>query len=450
MTVTTSLGSLKFVPLAIPIFLELVFNHLLGTVSTVVLSGYSDEAVVATGSVNIVFSLCVELFAGMSTGASVIICNLIGAEKLTDARKAGGSAVLFLGMMGAVFASLLLILAPLIVTLMNLTGLVRELALAYMRIRAVALIFAALTNILLATMRCYGFPRYTVIIGVIKNVCNLLCSTYAVYFAKNPALSGVRGVALGHILSELVSLGIVIFFFVRLKLGISRPESVGRFFKTAQRILAIGIPTCISSTAYTISQIVTNSFAQLLPWPAPAAKIYCANILSYAYLFSSGCGHANALMAGRLHGAGRHEHADRLNKMLAHCTVPVNLAISLSIVLLRTPLLSMFTKDTKIVQIALGVFLVDILTEQARAISHIYEYSLRSTGDVTPTMVTTLISCWIFSVGLAYVLSIPCGLGLVGFYIGLALDEWVRALFTFFRWKYRIRTLQKKQETNAI
>lgn len=447
LTVTTSLGSLKFVPLAIPIFLELIFNHLLGTVSTVVLSGYSDEAVVATGSVNIVFSLCVLFFSGMSTGASVIISNLIGAEKLSEAKRAGGTGVLFLGVVGACFAALLLSVAPVIVTLMNLTGLVREYAIAYMRIRAVALIFASLTNILLATMRCYGYPRYSVTIGFIKNVCNLLCSTYAVYYAKSPLLSGVRGVALGHIVSELVSLVIVIFFFAHLKLGISRPEGILRFFSTAKRILAIGIPTCISSGAYTLSQIVTNSFAQLLPWPAPAAKIYCANILSYAYLFSSSCGHANALMAGRLHGAGRHEHADRLNKMLAHCTVPVNFLISLSILLLRVPLLSMFTNEQEVFTIAIGVFLVDILVEQARAISHVYEYSLRSTGDVMPTMLTTLASCWIFSVGLAYILSIPCGLGLVGFYIGLALDEWVRAFFTFFRWKWRIRTLQSKAKT---
>lgn len=441
---TTSLGSLRFIPLAIPIFLELVFNHLLGTVSTVILSGYSDEAVVATGSVNIVFSLCVLIFSGMSTGASVIISNYIGAERLTDAKRASGTGVIFLGTVGVGFSLVLLLSAPLIVSLMNLTGLVRELALAYMRIRAAALIFAALTNILLATMRCYGFPRYTVMIGIVKNICNLVCSYYAVYHATAPMLSGVRGVALGHIVSELISLALVILFFARLRLGISRPESVRAFFGTAKRILAIGIPTCISGGCYTLSQIVTNSFAQLLPWPAPAAKIYCANILSYAYLFSSGCGHANALMAGRLHGAGRHEHADRLNKMLTHFTVPVNFLVSLGIVLLRVPLLAMFTSEKEIYVIALGVFLLDILVEGARAISHIYEYSLRSTGDVTPTMITTLISCWVFSVGLAYVLSIPCGLGLVGFYIGLALDEWVRAIFVFFRWKSRIASIKKQ------
>ena len=446
LTVTTSLGSLKLVPLAIPIFLELVFNHLIGTVSTVILSGYSDEAVVATGSVNVVFSLCVLFFSGISTGASVIISNMIGAEKLEDAKRAAGTAVLALGFCGLFLVAVLNGVGALIATAMNLTGEVYTLAVAYMRIRAFSLLFSSAANGLLAIMRCYGFPRYSVMTGMVKNVCNAFFSFLAVYVIKTPLLSGVRGVAVGHILSELICLTIISCIFFRLRLGIRRPERISSFFSLAKRIFAIGIPTCISGSMYTLSQIVTNSFAQLLPWPAPAAKIYCANILSYAYLFSSGVGQANALMAGRLYGAKRYEHADRLNKMLAHCTVPVNLTISLVILLLRKPLLSMFTDNAEIFKISLGVLLVDILIEQARAISHVYEYSLRSTKYVMPTMIVTLISAWVFSVGAAYVLSLPLGFGLVGFYIGLACDEWVRAIFTFSKWKKRMGNLQRERE----
>lgn len=411
-----------------------------------ILSGYSDEAVVATGSVNIVFSLCVLFFSGISTGASVIISNLIGAENLTDAKRAATAGVLSVGTLGILFASILIGIGPIIATAMNLTGTVFELAVIYMRIRALSLIFSSIANVLLAILRCYGYPRYSVMIGMVKNICNAFFSYLAVYVMKNPMLSGVRGVALGHILSEIVCLVIVIILFKRLRIGLCRPETVKSFFALAKRIFAIGIPTCISSTMFTMTQIVTNSFAQLLGLEAAAAKIYCANILSYAYLFSSSVGNANALMAGRLYGAKRYEHADRLNKMLVCLTIPVNLLISLTILLLRKPLLSMFTDSEEIFAIALGVFIVDIFVEQARAISHVYEYSLRSTKYVWPTMIVTLISAWVLSVGAAYCLSLPLSLGLVGFYIGLALDEWVRAIFTFNRWKWRIRTLQRSEE----
>ncbi len=452
MTVTTSLGSLNLVSLAIPIFLELVFNNLIGTVSTTVLSGYSEEAVVATGTVNIVFSLFVVFFSSVATGASVVISNLIGAERLEKARKACWSSIVLFGCLGLLGTAVLLLGSSVLVTWMNLTGTVYELAVTYTRIRACSLVFMALSNVMLAIMRCYGYPKYTVITGMIKNVCNLICSYYAVNYAKTLWLSGVSGVALGCVISELISVGIVVVMFIRLKLKLEKTENWKEFGDLVKRTLTIGIPTCVSNASFTLSQIVTNSFAVLLGIHAVSGKIYFANILCYAFLFSSGVGNANALMAGRLYGAGEYEHADRLNRMLVRFTVPVNLAVSLVILLLRVPLLSLFTDNTLIMEMAIGIFLVDIITEQARAFSHVYEYSLRSTEDVALTMIVTLISGWVFSVGFAYYLSIPCGMGLIGCYIGLAIDESIRGIFTYFRWKYRIsvltgrRTVKEKHE----
>ena len=39
------------------------------------------------------------------------------------------------------------------------------------------------------------------------------------------------------------------------------------------------------------------------------------------------------------------------------------------------------------------------VAEQARAVSQIYEYSLRAVGDVTFTTVTVIASCWLCGVG---------------------------------------------------
>lgn len=443
LTVTTSLGSLNLISLAIPIFLELVFNNLIGTVSTTVLSGYSEEAVVATGTVNIVFSLFLVFFSSIATGASVVISNLIGGEQLQEAGKVCLSSVLLFGSLGIFGTLIMWVIGPSLVTWMNLTGAVYTLALLYVRIRALALGFMGISNILLAVMRCYGYPKYTVITGLIKNCFNLIFSIYAVDYAKTEWLSGVRGVALGSVLSEVICTVIVSVLFIHLGLKLHRIRGGREFLAHVKRILRIGIPTCISNASFTLSQIVTNSFAVLLGIHAVSAKIYFANILCYAYLFSSGVGNANALMAGRLYGAERYDHADRLNRMLVRFTVPVNLAVSLILLILHRPLLLLFTDNLLIMEMAVGIFAVDIITEQARAVSHVYEYSLRSTGDVTLTMIVTLLSGWVFGVGFAYVLSISCGLGLIGCFIGLAVDESIRGIFTYFRWKYRIGILKK-------
>lgn len=112
-----------------------------------------------------------------------------------------------------------------------------------------------------------------------------------------------------------------------------------------------------------------------------------------------------------------------------------DLCISLLIVVFHKPLVSLFTDNPEIILLSVGIFLVDIVTEQARAISHVYEQALRAAGDVLITMIVVLVSCWTFGVGLSYILSITCNMGLIGCWIGIALDESVREIFTYFRWR---------------
>jgi len=435
LTVTTSLGSISLVTLAMPLFWESIFNNLIGTLSTIVLSGYSEAAVAATGTVNIVFTLFLVLFISIASGASMVISNLIGAEQLKKAESACWASVILLGGIGFICTVLMLVLSSQVITWMNLTGEVYELALVYLRIRSIALPLQALYSVLLAIMRCYGYPKSAVITGAITNVCNLLFSFYAVYYAKIPALSGVSGVAWGNVLSQLIGLVIVLGVFLKLKLKLRRPDTASECGSYFGKILTIGIPTTISNGSFTLSQIITNSFAVLLGIHAVSGKIFFTTILSYAYLFSSSFGNANSLLIGRLCGAGQLEHARKLNNAVVKFTIPANLMVSLIIIILREPILSMFTDNQLIIDMALGILLVDLIVEQARAVSHVYEYALRAAGDVTKTMIVTLISGWVFSVGLAYVLSIPCGMGLIGCWIGLAIDESIRAIFTYFRWQ---------------
>ncbi len=432
---TTSLGSLNLITLAVPILVEMIFNNLIGTVSTAVLSGYSEEAVAATGTVNIVFTLFVILFSSIATGASVIISNLIGAEQLKKAEGACFTAVVLIVVISLLSSGIMLLAAPALISWLQLTGEVYELALVYFRIRVSGLLLMGLSSVFLAVMRCYGYPKSSVVIGMITNICNVLFSVYAVYYAEVPFLSGVSGVAVGCVLSQFIGLCFGFWMLKKADVRISIPASFGEFRQIFARILIIGIPACISGGSFTLSQLITNSFAVMLGLHAVSGKIYFSTILNYAYLFSSSIGNANSLLIGRLYGARKFEHADRLNRMLVRITSPLNLTVSLLIVFLRRPLLSLFTDNAVILQMALGILLVDILTEQARAVSHVYEYALRAAGDVTPTMIVTLISCWVFSVGLAYVLSIVCELGLIGCWIGLAIDEGIRAVYTYYRWR---------------
>ena len=61
--------------------------------------------------------------------------------------------------------------------------------------------------------------------------------------------------------------------------------------------------------------------------------------------------------------------------------------------------------------------------------------SLQATGDIKFSTIVGIISVWTVDVGLAYLPGIKANLGLVGLWIGMALDEVIRAIIFIIRWK---------------
>ena len=429
------MGDLNLVSLAIPIFLELVFNNLIGTVGTTILSGYSEEAVVATGTVNIIFNLFIAVVASLATGVAVVISNLLGAERIKESQNAIYTGIVLVGEFGVLCGFLMFLLSAPIAAAMNLTGNVFLMAVMYIKLRSFELVFLALSTVLLAELRCFGYSKSTVVVGVIKNILNVAFSFYAVNLATAPALSGVRGVGIGYILCQAIAFIIALGVFLHVKIRVLPTRTIAQFISLSTKVLKIGIPTCVSNASFNLSQIVTSSFVVLMGMNAASGKIYLANILCYAPLFSGGVGTANSLLVGRLYGAKKYDHAERINKMLVCVTVPANVLVTLIILIFRVPLLSIFTENKAIFAMSFGIILVDFIVEIARGFSHVYEYALRGVRDVNVVMIVTFCSCWIFGVGLSYLTGITFEMGLIGCYIGLAVDETVRALISIYRWR---------------
>ena len=113
----------------------------------------------------------------------------------------------------------------------------------------------------------------------------------------------------------------------------------------------------------------------------------------------------------------------------------VNFIICALIIILYKPLMAIFTENPLIVRMALWVFIIDTVAELSRGISQVYEYALRGAGDMKFMLIVTVCSCWAISVGLSYLLSIELGLGIIGCYVAVAIDELIRAVSSVYRWR---------------
>ncbi len=81
------------------------------------------------------------------------------------------------------------------------------------------------------------------------------------------------------------------------------------------------------------------------------------------------------------------------------------------------------------------VLWVDVLLEIGRCFNIVLVRDLQAVGDVSFPVVIGICSQWIIGVGVAYLLGISWGLGLVGVWIAFMLDENLRAVIFVVRWK---------------
>ena len=433
--VTSSAGTVTLFAFLIPMLFENVMSVFHSTASAAILSFYSENAVAAVGAANGIINIATLFFSAVSMGATVLISTAIGAGKMKKSRELSFSALLAAIIIALVITPVLICMSDSLVGSLNLTGEVFTQAKLYLNVRMGFIVFNAISAVALGILRCYGYPKYTFIVMTAVNIIHILICAVVVFLPEIVPLKGVCGVAVAGALSTFAGTVITIVLLVRLKIQIVRPHSRKRLLKHIGNILKIGIPSVISGASFTVSQTIATSYVALIGDYALSAKVYFSNILSYVYLFSLCAGSANALLVGRCYGGGDMEKADKMNRQLIKLTGGVNFIMSVIVILLRRQLIGIFTDNELIINISTVIFCVDVITEQARAVSHVYEYSLRAIGDVLYSTVVLIISCWAFSVGFSYLLAIKYGIGLLGCWIGLAIDEIIRAGVTYFRWK---------------
>ena len=168
-----------------------------------------------------------------------------------------------------------------------------------------------------------------------------------------------------------------------------------------------------------------------------SAKSYLTTIVSFAFIFSVALGQGASILIGQFVGNRENDKAYNLCAYCIKISIVVSIIISLGIILFRNGIMSLITNNQSIINIACNVLLIEILLEPGKAINIVGINGLRATGDVKFPVYIGVISMWIFGVGMSYILGIKMGLGLIGIWIGFALDEWVRAILVLIRWKSR-------------
>lgn len=434
-SIKTDKGTMTLMGLFVPLFIEQILMNLMGTVNTLMLGHYADDAVAAVGAANQVTGFVFTFFAVISGGCSVVISHRLGAGEKKEASDAAFTSMIFSAALSLAVGSALSFAAYPIMGLMQLEGEVLEMAVSYFRVIMSFAVIVGMISVVSAILRSYGKPKLAVAMSLVMNLLNVIFNYFILYGPVELKWQGTTGIAVANVCARTLSLLLGFVFLAVSNLGLEFGKKNIRTLGCIGRILRIGVPGGVSNLSYSLSQVVSTSILAVLGTTALTAKIYVSSIVFYVYVVGYSLGLATAILMGWMTGAGEYDRAYRLNQQILRFAVSLNVLLSIVIFVFHKPLVGLFTKNAQIIEMTGVIFLIDILVEFGRAFNHVENNSLNGAGDVMFPMIVSMISAWGMSILFSYLFGIKMGYGLAGCWVAFAMDEIFRGLIFFYRFR---------------
>jgi putative MATE family efflux protein len=435
---TATKSTTSLVGIAWPIFVEQTLRMLIGTVDTFMVSHVSDGAVAALGVANqvIVFFLIAFNFIGI--GTSVVITHHLGAKDRAGADKIATNAIAVNTWLGAAFSSAVYFFALPMLHLMQLPASLMEYALPFLSLMGGTLFMESMNISMGAVLRAHGHTRDTMLVTLGQNLLNVAGNCITLFGLLGCPKLGVLGVALSGVVSRFIALvALAVLLDYHTHLQIRAKSFVSIHWNRVRRILHIGLPAAGEQICYWSAFIVVTTFIARMGPESLAVQSYTLQIQRFAMLFSFSIGLGTEILIGHLVGAGQFEEAYRkLLRSVRTGLILVTIVI-LCVAAAGPHILRCFTQDAAIIATGSLLLRMAIILEPGRVFNVIVISSLRATGDVGFPIQMAVLSMWLVWVPLAWFLGLKLGWGLVGVWIAMMTDEWLRGLLMYWRWKKR-------------
>jgi putative MATE family efflux protein len=436
--------------LAWPIFIELFLQLMLGAVDTLMVSRISDDAVAVVGFSNQIFTAFMTLFMVISSGSGILIAQKLGAREDGDARTIAIMSIKVSAIIG-VCISLLLALMPIqIVKILHLPTELYPLARIYVTIVGGGMVLTALMTALSTIIRNTGNTKATMFTAMGMNVVHLILNYGFIFGAFGFPQLGLTGVAISTVASRLLAL-LLLLFILKGTFAQSIKFADFRLFdrKLFKSILRIGWPMGVNMSCWFLTQLIIFSFIAMIGAKELAARTYMNTLESFCFLLGFSVAAAVQIQIAHMFGAGRIKEAYRA----AYRALGVGLLLvttnALLLYFFGVYMLQLFTKDPAIIQLGASLFILNLVLQPGKMLNMALGNALSAIGDTRYIMITAVFSMWIIAALFSYWIGVHLGYGLIGIYICMICDEYVRGIFAFVRWRGK-KYLRMAQERERI
>ena len=396
---------------SIPLVLGNLFQLSYNMVDTLVVGRFTGSSgLAAVGTCDQIMNLLILGVSGVCIGASVLMGNFFGAKD-HDRLLAEMRTTVSLGM---IFAALIMALGiPLtgtFLTLMRVQPEAWQAAETYLQIIFLGMPFMCLYNIYSAALRSVGDSDTPVRFLVISCLINILMDLLLVAVFR----LGVAGAAVATVLAQAIS-ALLCIRHVRLRVPVLhfswKALRIDR--DLAGKTLSYGGLTALQQCAQPIGNILIQSSVNTLGVSAAAAFSAVRKIEDIGLLPGRSIASGVTAFTAQNEGAGLHDRTRKGFRSAFLIELSCGLLVSALVLLLRRPLMSLFTTDRAIVAAGVDYFRIIGFCYALPCLTNGCQGFFRGIGRMGTTVLATLTQISIRVIVTLLVVS-PMGLSGVG------------------------------------
>lgn len=432
----------SIVHLAWPAILRFLLQTLVGIADVIMIGQLGARAIAAIDVSNRLIFVTIGTLMAMTVGTTALVGHHIGAGQPQKANDimwqslVGGTLLaVTLASLGIIFSKNLLKI--LMILMERADPYILNQGSIYLSIVFASMIFGVPMFVMNAVLQGIGDMKTPLYIMLVTNLTNV-AGNYLLIFGIGffPRL-GVTGAALATGLSRVVGTLIGITVLVRGRSGIKLAAQTVTWkidWPILRDILRIGIPAALEQLVRQSSQIIYTALVASLGTLTLAANAIVMNVQSLSFVPGFGFGTAATTLVAQSLGAQRKDLAEEYGKQSSYLAAALMSLVGLFFLLAAPMLVELYTDNPQVTENAVRCLRIVALVQPMFAIVFVLAGALRGAGDTKWVMYITAIGNWGVRLMASLLFAFVLKLGLMGFWLAMALDVTVR--FAVIRYRY--------------
>lgn len=446
--------------LAMPAIMEMTMQTLLGFADMAMVGSLGAVAIAAVGLGDTPIATLMAIFAALGTGTTALVARYVGAKEYDKATETARQSMIIGVSSGILVSVLVVFFAPQIIRFMGAEPQATPAAIQYITYTGAAMVFLIISVIMGGVLRGCGDTKTSMYANGFANILNIIGNFLLIYNSASYVINipftdvaitlmipgfgmGVAGAALSTAISRVISSLIILYvlFSGRAPIKFTLKDKYIINMDIIKRILNIGTPAAAEQLSMRIGQMLYGRKVAMLGTIAYASHRIALTAESVSYMPGFGFALAATTLVGQYLGAKKPEMSEKSGYEANKLAFIFMSVIGVLLFFIPELFIKVFTRDPDIIANASVCLKLVAIAQPFLAANMVFSGALRGAGDTRFVMVSTLIGVWGLRLVGTYILIDFFNMGLLGAWIGMAIDLFVRGMLNFMRfrsgkWKY--------------